>query len=623
MLNTLNVASSGLAVAREQVENVMNNIANENTPGYKKRVVDVSEARHIDERNTGRGALIDGVSRTTNTYMYDNLTTEKGKQSEYEEFSLMLSDIEAIFYETEDSGFSADLDRYFQAVENLRASPSNEIYKNDLQTTGTAIVDDLQTLYSDIEHREITTKKTLETDIQEVNATLVNIGRVNNLFSNSTEITNDLLDKRDNLEQELTKYVDVNVEREIGYELQVNGLAAVRYDDNVHEMSLSSTTVTQQDNYGYYDTNTESVKSALVNQTTWVDSGDKLTYKFDNTTSISVTYGEVITYKNSSGVDVNVDLNGDGDLNNDAITKENIVQALVYKINNTAAISNKVTAYNGEYSLDTDGAKILKSPQTTDHHLIIESNISGDVGKFVGRIIVEDNGTATELSKDKDLSVKGIDDVSVQIFGRDIDPTSGKLKPLVNNLDTDSSTNLFSGYKEKLDALAMSLSDMYNSFIEKDDGTYISGVLAVDVASSDDRAKRVETGLFSGSTVKTLTFNEGVVGSLTQEKLDYMATLQWNTDIDIDGTGENNTSFSSYNQAFRVEIAKDKETIDFKKDTQTAVTQSLQNAYDKITKVDKDEEMMNLIKFQSAYEANAKLITIIDEMLATILGMRR
>ena len=72
-----------------------------------------------------------------------------------------------------------------------------------------------------------------------------------------------------------------------------------------------------------------------------------------------------------------------------------------------------------------------------------------------------------------------------------------------------------------------------------------------------------------------------------------------------------------------MQVSEDKENVDFRKSTQDAVTESLQNAYDKLTKVDKDEEMMNLIKFQAAYEANAKLITMVDEMLATILGIRR
>jgi flagellar hook-associated protein 1 FlgK len=35
-----------------------------------------------------------------------------------------------------------------------------------------------------------------------------------------------------------------------------------------------------------------------------------------------------------------------------------------------------------------------------------------------------------------------------------------------------------------------------------------------------------------------------------------------------------------------------------------------------------DEELVNLMKYQTAYQANAKVITAIDKMLDTLLGMK-
>ena len=91
----------------------------------------------------------------------------------------------------------------------------------------------------------------------------------------------------------------------------------------------------------------------------------------------------------------------------------------------------------------------------------------------------------------------------------------------------------------------------------------------------------------------------------------------------FDGTNENRTSFSTFYQELRVRIADDRENVRFRLESQNAVTESLQNNYDKLTKVDKDNEMIELMKYQAAYEANAKLITVIDEMLQTILGMKK
>lgn len=84
---------------------------------------------------------------------------------------------------------------------------------------------------------------------------------------------------------------------------------------------------------------------ALV-ATTW-DTGDTLTYYYDKDTSVTVTAGELV--------------------NGLTVDKDNIVQALTYKINNNSVMQNNLIAYNGQYSIDEDGNKILMSPQTDDH----------------------------------------------------------------------------------------------------------------------------------------------------------------------------------------------------------------------------------------------------------------
>ena len=50
---------------------------------------------------------------------------------------------------------------------------------------------------------------------------------------------------------------------------------------------------------------------------------------------------------------------------------------------------------------------------------------------------------------------------------------------------------------------------------------------------------------------------------------------------------------------------------------------SLENYRDSISGVSLDEEMLNLIKFQHAYDAAAKLITTVDEMIDTVMNMTR
>jgi len=766
MLNILNVAQTGLKASQTQVENVMNNLANENTPGYKKRVVNVSELEHADARLTGRGIQIQDVSRVTDVYMYQNLIREESKLSNINELNSMLSNIESIFSETDTAGMSADLDRYFRSIENLRTSPQNEIYKGDLENSAKIIVSNLQTLYSNIEKTEETTLLNIKENVGEINNILTEIGNISKkITENETGTPNDLLDKRDNLEKELAQYIDVEISRDEHYQLKIAGVTAVRFDTNVHEINLIENYIPQKDIYALQEisgtstiTKTDAdgnyvspIKNAFSSnglndvavaevqvidlsgtatsqinflgtvvtgadgtvghQTpaeiaadiaadavrgdtpetgiieTWnkehpdneiasiTDLGggqiqitykqfegdvpaidntdingisftgsvetvkglrDSITYTLNNEHSITVTLGETILDDNGN----QVDLTGDGAIGS-IVTDANILQALIYQINNNKDIGGTIKAYNGDYQLDDDGNKILSNDlnhthttvanQYSDKYLVIESQIPGEAGKFVGEVTINDQEATADplvpesvkahISNNEKVSQDAIDDIHLEIFEKEITLTGGALKAMVDNVKTDSGMNVFNEYKEKLDQFAKTLSNITDSYIENADQSYVYGTDEIELHSEED--KKIFLNLFTGADVKSLKFNTGSLNSLTQNNLDYLATIQWKDDIDFDSTGLNNQSFSQFYQTLRVDVADNKENAAFQQTAQEAVKESMQNAYDKLTKVDKDAEMIELIKFQSAYEANAKMVTVVDEMLATLLGMKR
>ena len=56
---------------------------------------------------------------------------------------------------------------------------------------------------------------------------------------------------------------------------------------------------------------------------------------------------------------------------------------------------------------------------------------------------------------------------------------------------------------------------------------------------------------------------------------------------------------------------------------QQIVEQMLLRQRDAVSGVSLDEEMTDLIKFQRAFEANARLITTVDEMLQTVVNLGR
>ena len=629
MISTLSVSQSGLNAAKTAVENVSNNIANENTPGYKKRVVQVSELSQMDSQFAGRGVGVDGVYRITSQYMYDKLISENSKVSYYDKLSTMLGNVESIFKETIDSGFTADLNRYYQSVENLRANPSSQVYKTALQNQGQILVGSLQNLYSGVETQQANEKKGLYANVDGVNNILKEIGSINEKIQKYGE-NNDLLDKRDQLELELSSYVDVSVSRESGYyELKIGGETAISSNTNVRTIDVKEEETLQKDKYTLVKNTLPipTVYDALKNNNDATfspktyNNGDIVTYKLNNESEVSVIMGESIT----------MDWDGDGSVTIEAVTNSNLTRALVYRINSNPNMKDSITAYNGDYSIDANGNKVTKNTQ--DNYLRIESNAGGIANKFDGRISIQNfDNSVTPVSeearesiyKNESQSTDSESRVYISIYDKEVSAKSGIIKAQVENLSSDSPNNKFQVYFDKLDAFAQTLGDITDKYIKTGTDTYIYG----EAASDESLGVINSVGLFSGSSIKTLKFNDSLVNELTQEKLDYLATMQWNNDLSYDGKAQTGTStakasLSEFFRDLRVTVSADKESVNFLKDTQAGVKMSIKSSYDQLTKVDKDNEMLDLMKFQAAYTANAKIITAIDEMLQTLLGLKR
>lgn len=640
MLNTLNVSMTGLNAAKIAVENVSNNIANENTPGYKKRVVQLDELVQIDSRFTGRGVNASSAYRITSQYMYDKLMTENTKTNYYEKLSNILGNVESLFAETEDSGLSSDINRYFQAIENLRSNPNSEIYRSNLKKQGSNLAESFQSLYSSIEKQQYDEKQEFYKNVEKTNDILKEIGTINQKLVDSNGQNNDLLDKRDQLELELSNYVDIKIDRSEGvYDLKISGKTAI-FNTNVRTIDVAENQNSQIDKFNHIKYNPDnsfqiydSIKYNADYTSKNIDTNDVVTYQLNNEFKVSVKIGEVIPdiSKPKDPLTNNyppLDINGDG---NFEVTEDELVRALVYKINTNSDIKDSVTAYNGDYALDENGNKIIDNSK--DNFLRIESVQKGISNRFNGQISIEkiDNTNSTILQGREVININTNESstaesvLSIGILDDEVKLKTGILKAQIENLSSVSGNNKYQDYLDKLDTFVATLSDITDKYIKNgtDDYTYGENLSDAQFPGTINNI-----GLFSGSTVKTFKFNESAVDNLTQSKLDYLATIQWKKDLNFnektgEGTDVTKTSLLEYIRELKVSVSTNKEDAKFFNDTQKNVKLSIENSYNQLTKVDKDEELLNLMKFQATYTANAKIVTAIDEMIQTLLGLKR
>jgi flagellar hook-associated protein 1 FlgK len=620
MFSSLNVVETGLNTARRAASTSTTNIANENVKGYVKRTTDIQEIGQDSSHLTGRGVLVGDTIRNTSDFLYKNFMVETTKLSYQEEMSSLLNNIEMIFKETDESGFSKDMDAFFQSLENLKSNPQNVTFQEDLKNRASIIVDDLQTLYSNLENEELTLESQLKTDVRNINRILGDIQNINEHLGKSSVPQLTLLDKRDTLEKELASIVNINVSKEFGdYELKIGGLTALR-NDNVREFHYEKQTIPQADRYAVIDSGTGNNISSFdgIMDT----ANDKLVYEINKDNKVEVAYGEVI-----AGLGAPVD-------------ETNIVRAMALKINNDPELSKLVTAYNGNYSVDEQGNKIPNPDNSADRFLVIESNEAGDDGEFFGDLkYFQENGSGlyeiTHLNKSQYQSVQASNSSVIKSYDQEVALSSGSAKVGLDNLTSGSSSNTIEQFKNVLDSFAATLSDMSHSYIQNSDGSFIYGQKAVESSGELYNNQNV-LGLFSGSSVKTMEFNQASVNSLEQKDYDYLNSFSFKDDILFNNKGQENasknyealssdgtvgTTFSKFFQSIQIDVSSYKANSDFRFETQQTVTQSIENTFNKMVKVDPDEEMINLMKYQAAYEANAKIATVLQDMINKTLSM--
>ena len=192
-------------------------------------------------------------------------------------------------------------------------------------------------------------------------------------------------------------------------------------------------------------------------------------------------------------------------------------------------------------------------------------------------------------------------DITGQISG-------GELKGWVETRD-----NLINGYLSDLDALATTIQSSVN-------GQHAAGFDLNGTAGQD---------FFTGTGAVNLTVNANIVADsdliaaagagegLPGGNGNAMAIA----DLQSAATMPGSSTFNSYYNSLVGKVGADVQAATFNYSHQSTMVENLENYRLEVSGVSLDEEMVNLIQFQQAYNAAAKLITTADEMLDSLMSI--
>ena len=148
------------------------------------------------------------------------------------------------------------------------------------------------------------------------------------------------------------------------------------------------------------------------------------------------------------------------------------------------------------------------------------------------------------------------------------------------------------------------------------DGYGLTGTTHVDFfTGSDAKTIGVNTALTDDPRLIQASGTDGAVGD-NQVAL----ALAQLADRPIAALSDHTIS-QAYNQSVST-LGQDLASANTQVADQQVVQNMLQQQRDSMSGVSMDEEMTNLTTYQRAYEASAKLITVIDELLTTLISMK-
>jgi flagellar hook-associated protein 1 FlgK len=251
-------------------------------------------------------------------------------------------------------------------------------------------------------------------------------------------------------------------------------------------------------------------------------------------------------------------------------------------------------------------AKMIDVTVTEDNH----GNINISVGS--GQPLVS-GGSSWKLatvsnptSLNQDLIVwKDKDGTTVEITD---DIKSGKIKGMLEVRD-----NLISGYASKINELAETIINSVNTLhATGDDLNGDSGGLFFNAPDANDPAKFMSVAIDDTDLIAAAATSAGVGDNTAALAI---AALQ--NDLTMGATA----TFSDFYQSFISEVGNSVRYASNNLSNQKAMVDQLANYRESISGVSLDEEMVNLVKYQHAYAAAAKLISTVDEMLDSLMSM--
>ncbi|MBU5488443.1 flagellar hook-associated protein FlgK [Clostridium sp. MSJ-8] len=574
LFGTLNIGRSGLNTSQTSVNVTSHNIANANTSGYSRQRAEIVTARPSSSYSYGQvgtGSQVEAIERIRDKFLDYQVRGENSTLGKAEIKDDILYQIETILNEPSDKGISTLIGKMFDAWQELSKQPSNSSMRTVVVQQTVALTDALNATYKKLEDLQQNAQLSLKTNAVDVNSILNQIDDLNFQIQGvgaSGQNANDLMDKRDLLLDQLSKMFDIRVDS-----TKYDGINVSAVDNN----GMVSSTFVSSDgtNIGARLSYISSIDADMNNPGVYTISY----YKLGDSTS----EGNKTTLKVSG------------------LTEEEAQKLIQNRL---------IWANEAGYAIKADGTEIRNNGVVDVSELKVFNQSNGTIG---GNVSVQDD--IQNYMDDLDKLAQAIA-YSINAIH------SGKTDPLQDDMPFFVNADV-AGYNSNNELMTKDVVLQAESKITAKNITInkelIDNVMKINTKELDTNGEGDGSRALSIAQLRDQLLSIQSIGNSVKSRsnLKFAANDVNGMQLERDSDG---TTLDSYFQDIVDRLGVQAQEASRVVDNQNTMLTELENSRLSVSGVSLDEEMANLIQYQHAYSANAKIISTVDELLDVVVN---
>ncbi|MDN5352592.1 MAG: flagellar hook-associated protein 1 [Clostridiales bacterium] len=213
----LTTALSGLFANQRSLSVVSHNVANANTEGYSRQIMN-TVAYNPQVLPGGMGTLgvgvdVKAVQQVRDEYLDKKYRVETSVTAMWDARASVLSEVETIFNEPSDSSISELLDNFYESLQTLNNEPENLTARTLVRQSAIALTEGVSSISDALKELQSDLNTQFKSAVDTVNDLARQISEVNkSIYEIEVEggKANDLRDQRNLLVDQLSEYVNVD-----------------------------------------------------------------------------------------------------------------------------------------------------------------------------------------------------------------------------------------------------------------------------------------------------------------------------------------------------------------------------------------------------------------------------